>query len=116
MATITDNFSGKASLDELKRACENTQNTQKAKLVHCQGGINEAATGEDDKFFNQAQFVTVEKLKHIYDELIFVEVEDAGDIPSLVAGQMANRALLIFNETLIVQNKEKRVLGFGRFD
>lgn len=115
MATIIKNFTGKASLDELNRACGNIQDTQKAKLVHLQGAIDEAAA-EADKFINQAQFATVQRRKEIYDDLIFIPIEDESKIPSIIAEQLANQALLIFNEVLIVQGKETRVLGFGKFD
>lgn len=115
MATIINNFTGKATLEDLDRACENIQDTQKAKLVHMQGAIDPAAA-ESERYFNQAQFAVVERWSQVYDDLTFIEVDNAARIPTIISERLADNEYLIFDEILIVQGSKKRVLGFGKFE
>jgi hypothetical protein len=103
---------GNLTLEKLQKECESIQDHEIAKLVHLQGAIVEVPVNEENNF-NQAQYFTLDDIMKV-PELKFIEVEDETKIPSMIANELENKLLLIFNEVLFIEDKETRVLGFGK--
>ena len=104
--------SGQHTLSDLRDECQALQEHDKTKLVHLQGAKVQNAVNNQTKF-NQAQYAGVSQFSLI-PELTFIKVDDVSKIPSIIAEQLAAGRLLIFDEILFVQDKEQRVVGFGK--
>jgi hypothetical protein len=99
-------ISGDATLDQLRLTCGTTENLEICKLVH----ISKMAI-VGDKRRNMASFAEV-NIEDVVPDLVLVAVPPGGNAASLIADQLAQSKLLIFDETIFVENKDTEVLGF----
>lgn len=109
---ITKFHRANLSLAKLQEECEGVQGGIPGKLVHLQGAEVEIPVNNQNKF-NRAQYVEIGNLDPT-PTLKFEKVEKPADIPSMIAKALADKFLLIFDEILFVEDKEQRVLGFGK--
>lgn len=99
-------ISGGATLDQLRLTCSRTENLEICKLVH----ISKMAI-VGGKRRNLASFAEGEIEDEVPD-LVLVEVPEGGNAASLIADQLAQGKMLIFNETIFVENRDMQVLAF----
>ena len=97
---------GDFDLEMLEDRCGTIQNMSSCKLVRIT-----KKTDEPEGKFNLALFETV-PLDAIAPKPIFISIEDATKIPSIIADQIAQNRKFIFDSLIYVSNNEKRVLGF----
>lgn len=103
---------GNLSLPKLQEQCQAFQNLTPAKLVHLQGAEVETPVKGQTKF-NRGIYVELGDLDKV-PQLKFVQVDDPSKIPSMIADELQEHFLFIFDEKLFVNNAEQRVLGFGK--
>ena len=96
---------GSATLDEIRLTCGTTENMEICKLVHISKML---IVG--DKRRNMASFAAV-GIEDEVPDLVLIAVPTGGNAASLIAEQLAKGKLLIFNETIFVQNADTQVLG-----
>jgi hypothetical protein len=97
---------GGATLEEIRLTCGTTENLEICKLVHLSkmpvvGG----------KRRNMASFAEV-GIEDVVPDLVLVAVPPGANAASLIADQLAEGKLLIFDETIFVENEDEEVLGF----
>lgn len=99
---------GRLSLAEQELKCGEIQNSAVCKLVHM------SKMGEVDGVkFNLAVFVEVD----IGDDIPppeFVRVPPGGSVATIIADQLAQQRVMIFDEIIFASNQEARVMGFQK--
>jgi hypothetical protein len=99
-------ISGSATLEEIRLTCGTTENMEICKLVHLS-----KLPVVGNKRRNMAAFAEVE-IEDVVPDLLLVAVPQGGNAASLIAEQLAQGKLLIFDETIFVEDKDAEVLGF----
>lgn len=99
-------ISGDATLEEIRLTCGSTENLEICKLVHLS-----KMPIVNDKRRNMASFAEV-NIEDEVPDLVLVAVPSGGNAASLIANQLSQGKLLIFDETIFVESKDTEVLGF----
>jgi hypothetical protein len=105
-------FDGKATLDELERACETMQRVKMANLLSIQGRNAQLDDGTKLKV-NVAQFDPKDRRSEVRDDLKLVKKTDAS--PAFLAQMAAEgRAPVNGDMNAIVENNAETILAFAK--
>jgi hypothetical protein len=97
---------GSATLEELRLTCGRTENLEICKLVQL-SKMQVVA----DKRSNLASFDEVD-IEGELPDLIFVEITEGANTPSIIAEHMAAGKSFLFQAAIFVENKETEVAVF----
>jgi hypothetical protein len=98
---------GGATLEQIKLTCGTTENLEFCKLVHL-----EKRPVVNVKRTNLATFTEVDPAGEIPADLALIAVPLGVSAASIIATQLQNGKLLIFDEPIFVENNDTEVLGF----
>lgn len=99
-------IAGSATLDGIRLTCGTTENLEICKLVHLR-----KLPVINGKRRNMASFVEVE-IEDVVPDLVLVAVPEGANAASLIADQLAQGRMLIFDERIFVEDEDTEVLGF----
>lgn len=98
---------GSATLDEIQRTCGTTENMEFCKLVHM-----EKRPVVDNKRSNLATFAEIDPAGEIPPDLVLIAVSEGESAASIIATQLQQGKLLIFDEHIFVRGIDSEVLAF----